>query len=302
MSWSQVNNVSIPWVKQIAEKLRRTHLPDLHGSTLWISSDYSFGNPACDFDSISFLVANPEKSYEWEVMRNEVRAGELGNRRMSWKKLSDRRRQKAFFQFLRAADSIHGVAIIFAMDRDPAFQMSTEEIMNQYRGRDWLLANWDAKSFENMIRISYFTALVVAALSCEGQQIIWISDQDAVFANETFHRDTATFFSKLLNLFSSHSYGEISVGTTAITESDLLEEDLASIPDLLCGGVGELLTSIKRKYGHVPRIAVDLPLLSNRAENFLRWLNTEPVLLQRRICLLERRLNGAIGGGILEFA
>jgi len=130
---------------------------------------------------------------------------------------------------------------------------------------------------------------------------VWISDQDAVFANESFHRDTGSLFTKLLNAFSSHSYGQISIGTTAISENDLLEEDLASIPDLLVGATCEILTSIRREFRHIPRVVVEIPGLSDRGENYLHWLQDESQPLRRRICVVEKRADHGHSVGIVGF-
>ena len=302
MGWSPVNNLLLPWMQTLAAKISTTALPQLRGETLWISSDYSFDNPASHYDVIGLLLADPESSFGWEECRRQVRSQHLhDNRRMAWKRLNDRRRQSAFFPFLCAADHIHGLCVTIAIDRDPAFRISTPELLAQYHGRPWLKANWNPETFEQSVRIAFLTALFVAGLSSPGQDILWISDQDAVFANESFHRDTGTLFTKLLNAFSSHTFGQISIGTTVITESDLLEEDLASIPDLMVGATCEILTCMRREFGHMPRIVVEMPSLSDRAEHFVQWLQDESRPLKRLICVLESRADRGFSVGTLGF-
>jgi hypothetical protein len=99
MSWNQPRRVIIPWMETLAQMLGRVALPIIRGRSLWVSSDYSFDNPASDFDVVGLLVADPEASGDWNYLRSEVRAKLLRDpRRMSWKNLnSDSRRQAAFF-------------------------------------------------------------------------------------------------------------------------------------------------------------------------------------------------------------
>jgi hypothetical protein len=291
-----------PWMQTLSARISQTVLPEMCGETLWISSDYSFGNPASQYDVVGLLLATPESSFGWEERRKHARSKYLRDkRRMAWKRMSDSRRQDAFFPFLHAADHIDGLCVTIAFDRDPVFRISTPEILAQYHGRSWLTANWNPETFEQAIRIASLTALFVAGLSSPGQNVLWISDQDAVFANETFHRDTGALFTRLLSAFSSHAFGQISIGTTAMTESDLLEEDLASIPDLMVGATCEVLTCIRRKFRHVPRIIVDMPHLSARAGNFVQWLRDENQPLKRRMCVLERCSDRGFSVGVLGF-
>ena len=113
MSWNPPRRVIIPWMETLARMLGKVTLPTIRGRSLWVSSDYSFDNPASDFDVVGLLVADAEASSDWNYLRGEVRAKLLGDRRrMSWKKLnSDSRRQAAFFPFLKAADHTCGLSI-----------------------------------------------------------------------------------------------------------------------------------------------------------------------------------------------
>jgi hypothetical protein len=152
-----------------------------------------------------------------------------------------------------------------------------------------LSVNRKPRNFEQMFRIAYCTAMLVAGLSKPGQDIHWVSDQDSAFANERIEKDTLSVVVKLLKIFSPHKLGQLRYGTTACTGSDLLEEDLAAIPDLMCGAACKILTSIKREYTDIPEIYSRLPKLPSRPQEFLKWYASGPWPLKRYICSFESR-------------
>jgi hypothetical protein len=198
MSWNPPKRVIIPWMEHLSTMLARIALPILRGRLLWVSSDYSFDNPASDFDVVGLLVADPEASGDWNNLRSEVRAKLLGDeRRMSWKKLnSDLRRQAAFFPFLKAADHICGLSIAIAFHRDPVFQIPADGLRH-FQDSLHLSVTWKPRHFERMFRIAYCTAMLIAGMSHPGQDIHWVSDQDPAFANESIEKDTLSVFTAL---------------------------------------------------------------------------------------------------------
>ena len=290
MSWTPPRNLVIPWMKALSEQLSGLTMPLLRGPRLWVLSDYSFGNPASDFDVVGILVADPQALGHWNCWRSEVRERLLPDRRtMSWKKLnSDWRRESAFFPFLVAANQIHGLAVAIAFHRNTEFDLPTHGL-SRFKDSLNLSAEWKPRQFEQMFRIAYCAATFIAGLSSPGQHFHWISDQDHVFANETIEKDTVSVVVQLLNMFSPHKLGELRYGTTGITKEDLVEEDLAAIPDLMCGATCEIATAIKRKYTDFPQIYTELPKLTRRPQEFLKWYSSDHWPLKRYICTFEAR-------------
>ena len=130
-------------------------------------------------------------------LRNEVRAKVLiDNRRMSWKDLNhDSRKQAAFIPFLRAADHICGLALALAFHRHPAFNIP-DDSLSRFQTSFRLSANWKRRNLQHMFRIGYCTAMLVAGMSIPGQDIHWVSDQDAAFANDAMEKDTVVLCRK----------------------------------------------------------------------------------------------------------
>ncbi len=300
MGWNQPRRVIIPWMETLSRMLGSVALPTFRGRSLWVVSDYSFDNPDSDFDVVGLLLADPEASGAWNQLRQAVRAECLvDSRRMSWKRLnSDSRRQAAFLPFLRAADHIHGLALTLAFHRDPAFQLPVDRL-DRFRVAFRLSANWKAHNLQNMFRIASCVAMLVAGLSSPEQAIHWVSDQDPAFSNETMENDTVGVFAKLLTVFSPHKLGEVRYGSTGSGAEPLFQEDLASVPDLMCGATCEIITALKREYHDLPRIYAKLPELTTRPREFLNWYGSEGWPLKRYICSFECRDGRPPSVGIL---
>ena len=301
MSWNQPRRVVVPWMETLARLLSGVALPTIRGRSLWVLSDYSFDNRKSDFEVVGLLVADPEASGDWKHLRGEVRAKLLADgRRMRWNKLnSDSRRQAAFLPFLRAADHICGLAIALAFHRHPAFQIP-DDSLGRFQDSFHLSASWKPHHVQQMFRIAYCTAMVVAGLSNPGQDIHWVSDQDSALDNEPKERDTVSTFAKLLRMFVPHELGQLRYGTTACGAEPLLQEDLAAVPDLMCGAACEILTSIRREYTGIPEICSRLPKLAKRSQQFLDWYASGPWPLKRYICSFEGRKGRPASVGILD--
>lgn len=235
------------------------------------------------------------------MTRREVREQLLSDgRSMSWKKLnSDSQRQAAFFPFLQAADHIPGLAITLAFHRHSDFEIPRDDI-ERFQDGFHLLADWKSRNLKQMFRIASCTAFLIAGLSNPGQEIHWVSDQDAAFANEPKETDTISLFSQMLTTFLPHKIGQVYHGTTAHGVETLLQEDLVAIPDLMCGATAELFTAIKREYTDIPDIYAMLPKLTNRPRQFLQWYSSSDWPLKRYICTFEGRKGRPSSAGILH--
>src|SRR5262249_23765373 len=99
MSWNQPRHVIIPWLETLAKLLGQAAMATITGRTLWVLTDYSFDNPASDFDVVGLLIVDPEHSSDWMHLRNEVVLPLLG---ASWQENGS----EAGHQFLDLADRV----------------------------------------------------------------------------------------------------------------------------------------------------------------------------------------------------
>jgi len=279
-----------PWQQYLATKVIEHGFPTSRGRALYIASDVS-SSPSIDYEVFTFVVIDLDESPGWPTAIQAVRDRFLPDgRRMSYKKLSDRQRQDAFFPFLHAADVLRGICVSVAIRKTIRFLVGDKRFLSEHASMLGLHASWNRRSAERMLRISYLLAFFLAAYTRHGQHLIWISDEDEIFANERFSLDTGNMFTKMLHTYARHSFGDISIGTTAIDPGDRMEEDLVSIADIVAGGVGETLTAIRREQGKVirgtPTILPDD--VSARLDNFSQWFSdATPSRLRKINCVID---------------
>lgn len=275
-------------MRSLSRKLKEYAIPDLHGENLWIGSDYVFGNKKSDFDVVSVVLVKPEGSGDWHHTLAELRKNSpLGNRRMGFKSLGDSIRKNALVPYLKAAEQMTGIVISIAIDK--AVTSSILFTSDQLKIVSWCRAKWQSVQLNRMFLVSHFVAFLTAGLSANSQDLVWISDQDDIFANPKFAVDTGNAFTRFLNAYSAHSYGKVAIGTTEICEPDLIEEDLASLADIAAGGTSQLLTTIKKQYGVVPHVTVELKNLSYRTQVFWDWFSDQRSNFKKIGCTFEQR-------------
>jgi hypothetical protein len=214
-------------------------------------SDYVGVHKDARFEVMSFLVTTPSGSTFW-AERQRVRQGQMGpERRMSYKALGDKVRLKCLPAYLDVADRVTGLLISFCIDKNAANRLSEEYRSETAFGK---LAPWAPRAFRKLTTIGHLAGIVVQGLRGDGQDLIWITDEDEIAPNPDKHAETTLIFSHLLSSYCTGPMGHFRFGTTASDPGDLHIEDLASVPDLAAGCLNELLTYM---YPHPESRSVD---------------------------------------------
>lgn len=216
--------------------------PDLNdGSPLVLATDYSGEHQAPEFRVLGFLLTT-ERSIEsvWEPARLEVRKKYLhDNRRMSFKKLDDELRIKAFPTFLNAATQLNGVLVCVAVEK--SFQLATKEALQP------LQYDWVPEPLEKMLEICIFGAGLVNGLRSPGQNIGWITDDDAIVVNENAKADASAIMTSGLYRYPGEKSQFGFAVASEFTEDGLRAEDLLAIPDLAAGAYSESLMTMGKE-------------------------------------------------------
>lgn len=222
----------------------------MDGSTVYIASDYSGDDRSSQYEVTSVLYLDTSISADWITKRNSVRARHLADgRRMAFKSLGDRKRLTAIIPFLDAANSIGGIALSVAVNKSITSLCTNRDLFLRCANELGFDPGWKQANFERMARVTHLISLLVGGLSRPHQNIYWISDQDAIFANQRRSRDTKRMMDSFSSHYVPHQLGEIGLGTTAIDEGDRHDEDLNAIPDLMGGAVAEMTTAVAKKCG-----------------------------------------------------
>jgi hypothetical protein len=255
----------------------------MEGSTLYVASDYSYGNPRSAHLIIGILLADMDASPDWPHLVTRVRRKFLPDgRRMSFKALNDQQRRQALVPFLRTAEDLQGVLLSVAIPKTalaafagPSFQAKVEPTLP-------LQGRWSHSLFDRMFLTVQLTVFIIACVHKPHQNVIWITDVDDFTATPQRVSDVAGIASRFCSAYIAHPVGSLAFGTTDLDPGDRFEEDLAAIPDLIAGASAELLACVDTMCAGVPpTIAVPVPPLSAKSNTILEWFCKPRFPLQR---------------------
>ena len=210
--------------------------------SLFMFSDYGGAHKGARYEVLSFLITTPAGFSGFALERLRLRQDGLGaERRMAYKALNDNVRLRSLTGYLKVADRLAGVLINFAVDKRAAHLFNESYKPETAFGA---LGPWAAKPFGKLSRVAHLAAIVIEGLRADGQDLIWITDEDEIAPNPTKHAEATRLLAHILNCYCTGDMGHFRFGTTASDPGDLLIEDLAAVPDLAAGGLNEILSQV----------------------------------------------------------
>lgn len=289
--WNVIQQPLFRWATSVERIICAHRLPELTGQLIYIVSDYSGSHESSNYQVMSALYLDLENSKTWESKRRIVRQRYLSDgRRLSFKALNDKQRQRALVPFLQAADHIEGLSVTLAIKksiRELCIRKSEVDLACQNFG---LVGNWKFKALESTIRVAHLIGLLIGGLSRPKQDIYWISDEDDLFANLQRASDLQKILGKFSGHYVKHELGYLGLGTTIIDEGDRIEEDLAAIPDLIAGTVSEVTTQLSKVAGGNIPVTLAIPFnskFSPKTEVISSWLWHRNHFLKRVVIVVE---------------
>lgn len=209
---------------------------------LVILSDYGGSHTGSRFETYSFLFTQPSALPEWNAFRLYIREKfRFEKGRMAYKKLNNRECSEACYPWLTAADQLKGILITFAIERSLGSLFNQAELaaLRQVRPD---LADSPRKTIERTYRVCHFLAVVLSGLSSASQEVVWITDQDAIAANERLQSSLKETLQNVVQMYLGERLATLHCETTAFDDGTMQVEDLASIPDLVAGAISEVQT------------------------------------------------------------
>jgi hypothetical protein len=266
-------------------------LPTLRrGSTILVGSDYSGQHSRSAYESLSFVLADIEHCQNWMARRCRLRAGTLDDRRrFSYKALRDRRRSSVISDFLSAADEIPGLLVVVLTRKSIKSLFKTSGRIERTDREIRSLAHWAPHVVEKLLRIVHFLSLFLSGLSREGQDVLWLTDEDDIAANPQKHRELTTTFGKIFSHYLRHNLRHVRIGTTASDTGKRDVEDFVAVADLAAGALCEVLNAYL-KGGVLPTPGLFLPppiRLDKKALNILNWFSDCAHSLKRLVLSIE---------------
>jgi hypothetical protein len=259
-----------------------------------VSSDYSGQHKGSSFDSYSFFLTSFEDWFDWDKIRLQIRNRySFFDRRMAYKNLNDIERIRVLPDFLSSIGQLIGLSVTFLVSKsikslfvkNGAFDMSVPEL-NKY-------SHWKSSSFEKAMRIITFLNILVAGLSSENQNLVWISDEDEIAANETRLGELTDLLSDVALNLLPHQMGDLRCSTTMYDDGSLQLEDIAAIPDLIAGALSAIMEAYSKSginsTGHV--IVPPPRNTPERTMSLMNWFSDSRESLKRLVLAIEPIFN-----------
>lgn len=258
-------------------------------STILIGSDYSGQHTTSKYESYAFVIADFDRMKEWDVSRQYVRDTFLRDgRRFSFKAINDSKRAAALPAFLRSIDLIPGLLLVVLIEKSLKTLFSHTEIdHSDVLSRE--LSLWPPHVKERLFRVLHINSLLIAGLTHPGQNLLWITDQDDVVANETRHRQATSAFARALGHYLQHDLGHIRVATTKSDSGKRDVEDFVAIADFAAGSVCEVLSAYQNSgMPLVEDIVLPAPPDMSEKTSFLsNWFSIEDAPLRRLVISID---------------
>jgi hypothetical protein len=211
-----------------------------------VGSDYSGEHAAAKYLGFTFVIL-PQSSWRaWNVSRLYIRATRnIQERHMAYSSLNDAFRRDALHEFLTALLLQKGMVITIVVNKQlrSIFQSS-----GQIDAGVWGVehcGDWRPPEIEKMLRVVHAAAFFIAGVASAGQDVQWITDHDAIAANEARFQDMAAVFKAVLDQYLTVKLGSVRCSTSL--ESPLEVEDFVAIPDLIGGAMVDLFTAHRRR-------------------------------------------------------
>ncbi len=275
-----------------------SQFPDLgRATTVLVGSDYGGEHQGALYRSYTFLLTDLETWQDWEPSRRNIRTQHgLGSRRMEYKKLRDRVRQRILPQFLREVGTLSGGTITFLVDRSIDSLFTKDGAIDPGSPPYDAFAHWKQGSFEKFLRITHLLGFLVAGLSRPRQNILWFTDEDEVAANPARLGELTKAFGHVASVLVQHDLGHLRCGTTASDHGDQSIEDLVGIADLVAGTVNEVLDAYRRE-GVIPTSELVVPLpdgLPAKVLELVNWISDSRNRLRPLVVALDQQEDGLI--------
>lgn len=275
------------------ESQRAGTLPNLRiGRTIFVGSDIGGHQATSRFTVYSFLLADLSACSGWIERSTNVRKAYLGDgRRMSFKNLNDRNRQRALNAFLDAGGAIRGIVVSVAVEKGVKL---VDAVRPDSPETAKALSLWKPATLERLLVVVHWISLLLSGLSRSGQDVLWITDEDDIAANDAMLTELTALFVTVASHYLDHDLGHLSIGTSRSDNGSRELEDLLAIPDLVAGALAEALSRGSNN-ASIPSkgLLAPLPVLSRKTHRIVAWMSESNIHLKNLSCVITRGSTGA---------
>lgn len=173
------------------------------------------------------------------------------------------------------------VGSIFGSDRKSSHEFITKTLSENGFG------SWKPDVAEKLLRITHFSAYLVALLSRSGQKVVWMTDHDSIASTNERFLDVLNLFNNLLRHYCKHELSTIG-GALPFSDKSPMFMDLLSAADVVAGSIEHYFSRAHGKN--------DEPLIKEEANHVLRWLSGQGIALKKHSMIIRSQKDGLVSG------
>lgn len=271
---------------------RDLRLPDLSldNQTVAVFSDFGGDHPESKVRSYSFLFASYNQLHWFKDQMALLRAKHrLDNpyKEIAFKDLRYGPLHRALDEYLLTLNNlVPGFLLTLIIDKDVAklFTTGTDGIDPVNALKSAGLGVWPQKEAERVLRIMHSLAYLISLLASDGQKVFWMTDDDAIVANDERKRATGNLLQRLLGHYSKNKYSTVGMATPFDEEYFL--HDLLSAPDLAAGAIEHYFSNKK---------AIESKGIRQDVDKILVWMAYEGISLRRDVIRIKKSASSTRG-------
>jgi hypothetical protein len=280
------------------ERRKTLLLPELahENETVAVFSDYGGESKDSRCFTYSFLVCAWQQTGLFHQLMAEIRRKYcLEDKEISFKDLRYGPIKRALDDYLSALDFVPGLLFTVIVEKGAAslvgHNAETKETVEALRQKDF--GEWKPTVVEKLLRVCHVSAYLVSLLVSNGQKVFWMTDDDAIAANDGLARYWLRIFGNLLSHFCKPELSFIG-GGRPFEGKHLQTLDLLSSADIVAGCVEHYFTRVSNGFEDA----------KEEVGKVLRWLCHDGILLKKQaVTIMKADTGGVLAGSVnLELA
>ncbi|MGB7768370.1 MAG: hypothetical protein WBN22_05890 [Verrucomicrobiia bacterium] len=276
-------------------------LPNLntHNKSVFAFSDYGGESHDAKFFTYSVLVcAYDPLDFFFEsltAMRQKYKL-DSPQKELAFKDLGYGPIKRALPEYLRICNNLlPGMIVTVVVEKNIETLFGTvkktthEHVLQQLEASGY--GKWNADVAEKLLRIVHLVSYLITLLTTDGQNILWMTDNDSIASNETLYENTRRLFASTLAAYSKKKYGKIGCALPLNDSQNF--SNLLSIPDLVGGAIEHYLSREQKME--------DLTI-KEEADQILMWHTEQGISLKKYAFIFRKSENGYKTGRLVFHA
>jgi hypothetical protein len=299
-----------PFVESLDEKLTNLHnkyrtlvLPDFHrAETVAVFSDYGGEHKGCKFNTYSFLFCTFEFLDKYNQNITEIR--EKYNllkpyKEIAFKDLSYSPLKKALPEILNCANNlINGLLVTVVVDKRIKGTFGLDITDNKdklYKDlNDSGLNVWKEKVLIKLLYIINTICYFAKLLAVRGQNLFWMTDNDAIVANSNQEAACNNILTGTMNYFTGEDFFKtLNFAKPFLDNTPYDFISLLSMPDLVAGALSDYFMYTND---------INTPMISkDETDLILDFISRQGILLRKYSIMFNYEPEKQYSVGSLEF-